>query len=188
MSGGVRVSIPNNVRKMVQDIKEIAGNHTDEEIYAMLKECSMDPNETAQKLLLQDPFHEVKRKRDRRKENPSNREPVETTRWRPGVQGRGGRGARGSYCSRYISYDAGSGRNANTGKDNEVNQSTGRDLTSTSSSSCRTQKIMQPLQHEFSTVNVFRTTISRGAVHLSFGSASFLDSCTKMSWLKVWMA
>ncbi|XP_058089493.1 GBF-interacting protein 1-like isoform X3 [Magnolia sinica] len=149
MSGGVRVSIPNNVRKMVQDIKEIAGNHTDEEIYAMLKECSMDPNETAQKLLLQDPFHEVKRKRDRRKENPSNREPVETTRWRPGVQGRGGRGARGSYCSRYISYDAGSGRNANTGKDNEVNQSTGRDLTSTSSSSCRTQKIMQPLQHEF---------------------------------------
>ncbi|XP_058114862.1 GBF-interacting protein 1-like isoform X2 [Magnolia sinica] len=133
MSGGVRVSIPNNVRKMVQDIKEIAGNHTDEEIYAMLKECSMDPNETAQNLLLQDPFHEVKRKRDRRKENPSNREPAETIRWRPGMQGRGGRGARGSYSSRYSSYDVGSGRNANTGKDNGVNQSTDRGLTSTSS-------------------------------------------------------
>ncbi|KAF9688230.1 hypothetical protein SADUNF_Sadunf02G0175600 [Salix dunnii] len=66
--GGVRVSIPGNVRKTIQNIKEIAGNHSDEEIYAMLKECSMDPNETAQKLLSQDPFHEVKRKRDRKKE------------------------------------------------------------------------------------------------------------------------
>ncbi|XP_047939119.1 GBF-interacting protein 1-like [Salvia hispanica] len=33
----------------------------------MLKECNMDPNETAQKLLYLDTFHEVKRKRDRRK-------------------------------------------------------------------------------------------------------------------------
>jgi hypothetical protein len=51
--GGVRVSIPSNARKTIQNIKEIAGNHSDEEIYAMLKECSMDPNETAQKLLSQ---------------------------------------------------------------------------------------------------------------------------------------
>ncbi|KAG6474750.1 hypothetical protein ZIOFF_068689 [Zingiber officinale] len=51
--GGARVSIPSGVRRTIQNIKEIAGNHTDEEIYAMLKECSMDPNETAQKLLLQ---------------------------------------------------------------------------------------------------------------------------------------
>ncbi|KAJ0890951.1 putative GBF-interacting protein [Helianthus annuus] len=28
----------------------------------------MDPNETTQKLLNQDPFHEVKRKRDKKKE------------------------------------------------------------------------------------------------------------------------
>ncbi|CAK7349150.1 unnamed protein product [Dovyalis caffra] len=52
--GGARVSIPSNVRKMIQNIKEITGNHSDEEIHAMLKECSMDPNETAQKLLSQD--------------------------------------------------------------------------------------------------------------------------------------
>ncbi|KAG6467923.1 hypothetical protein ZIOFF_072488 [Zingiber officinale] len=51
--GGARVSIPAGVRRTIQNIKEIAGNHSDEEIYAMLKECSMDPNETTQKLLLQ---------------------------------------------------------------------------------------------------------------------------------------
>ncbi|KAG6787196.1 hypothetical protein POTOM_008831 [Populus tomentosa] len=133
--GGVRVSIPGNVRKTIQNIKEITGNHSDEEIYAMLKECSMDPNETAQKLLSQghfslslsfflvgflvlkpivldlvdlagfhllfsfltrtngftDPFHEVKRKRDRKKENMNNRESGDS-RWRSGMQGRGSRG------------------------------------------------------------------------------------------------
>lgn len=58
MSGGggssscARVPIPNNVRKIIQDIREITGKqHTDDEIYAILRECSMDPNETAQKLL-----------------------------------------------------------------------------------------------------------------------------------------
>jgi hypothetical protein len=51
--GGFRVSIPNSVRKTIQDIKEITGNHSEEEIYAMLKDCNMDPNETAQKLLFQ---------------------------------------------------------------------------------------------------------------------------------------
>ncbi|KAE8668730.1 hyphally regulated cell wall protein 3-like isoform X2 [Hibiscus syriacus] len=35
-------------------MKEITGNHSEDEIYAMLKECSMDPNETAQRLLLQE--------------------------------------------------------------------------------------------------------------------------------------
>lgn len=63
MSGGggsstFRVPIPNNVRKTIQDIREITGKqHTDDEIYAVLKECSMDPNETAQKLLYLGPFH-----------------------------------------------------------------------------------------------------------------------------------
>lgn len=51
--GSGRVLIPNNVRKTIQNIKEITGNHSEEDIYAMLKECSMDPNETADKLLLQ---------------------------------------------------------------------------------------------------------------------------------------
>ncbi|TKY56424.1 hypothetical protein E2542_SST20869 [Spatholobus suberectus] len=97
MSGsGFRASIPNSVRRTIQNIKEITGNHSEEDIYAMLKECSMDPNETTQKLLLQDTFHEVKRKRDRRKENLNNRESVEP-RWRPGTQGRGARGGRGNF-------------------------------------------------------------------------------------------
>ncbi|XP_042446115.1 GBF-interacting protein 1-like isoform X1 [Zingiber officinale] len=117
--GGARVSIPAGVRRTIQNIKEIAGNHSDEEIYAMLKECSMDPNETTQKLLLQDTFHEVKRKRDKRKENV--REPAEP-RWRPGMQGRGGRGGRGNYSSRSLPNDTTAGRNATSGKESGLNQ------------------------------------------------------------------
>ncbi|XP_072969616.1 GBF-interacting protein 1-like [Typha angustifolia] len=125
-SGGFRVSIPAGVRKTIQNIKEIAGNHSDEEIYAMLKECSMDPNETAQKLLLQDTFHEVKRKRDKKKE--SNKESADS-RWRPGLQGRGGRGGRGIYSSRNFANDVG-GRNILSGKENGVNQRTDKGSTS----------------------------------------------------------
>ncbi|KAI3891465.1 hypothetical protein MKW92_034181 [Papaver armeniacum] len=118
-SSSSRVSIPNNVKKMIQNIKEIAGNHSDDEIYAMLKECSMDPNETTQKLLYQDTFHEVKRKRDKKQENVSNREPSDS-RWRPGPQGRAGRGGRGNHSTtRHIVHDAG-GRTA--GKEYGVSQ------------------------------------------------------------------
>ncbi|XP_061364003.1 uncharacterized protein LOC133307510 isoform X2 [Gastrolobium bilobum] len=59
------------VRKTIQSIKEIVGNHSDADIYVALKETNMDPNETTQKLLNQDPFHEVRRRRDRKKE-PQN--------------------------------------------------------------------------------------------------------------------
>ncbi|XP_020236785.1 GBF-interacting protein 1-like isoform X1 [Cajanus cajan] len=122
MSGaGFRASIPSSVRKTIQNIKEITGNHSEEDIYAMLKECSMDPNETTQKLLLQDTFHEVKRKRDRRKENLNNRESVEP-RWRPGTQGRGTRGGRGNFSPHNVSHDAGGGKNSGTGKDNGIHQ------------------------------------------------------------------
>jgi hypothetical protein len=38
---------------VVQQLKEVVGNKADEEIYAMLKECNMDLNETAQRLLNQ---------------------------------------------------------------------------------------------------------------------------------------
>lgn len=122
---GATVSIPASVRKTIQNLKEIAGHHSDEEIYAMLKECSMDPNETAQKLLYQDPFHEVKRKRDKRKEIVNNQDLVES-RSKPGGQGRGGRGGRGSYPTRYISSDAGVGRGPNTSKENGGYQSVNR--------------------------------------------------------------
>ncbi|XP_050382109.1 GBF-interacting protein 1-like isoform X3 [Argentina anserina] len=115
--GGFRVSSPTSVRKTIQDIKEITGNHSEDEIYAMLKECNMDPNETVQKLLLQDPFHEVKRKRDKRKENLNNKESAEP-RWRPGMQGKGARGGRGNFSARHISHDAGGGRNSGPGTEN----------------------------------------------------------------------
>ncbi|BAT81567.1 hypothetical protein LR48_Vigan306s001700 [Vigna angularis] len=122
MSGaGFRASIPTSVRRTIQNIKEITGNHSEEDIYAMLKECSMDPNETAQKLLLQDTFHEVKRKKDRRKENLNNRESVEP-RWRPGTQGRGARGGRANFSPHNVSHDAGGGKNSGTGKDNGTHQ------------------------------------------------------------------
>ncbi|PIN11507.1 hypothetical protein CDL12_15876 [Handroanthus impetiginosus] len=141
MSGGVkggasRVSIPSGVKKTIENIKEITGqNHSEDEIYAMLKECSMDPNETTQKLLLLDTFHEVKRKRDRRKEPKLRKkikennahvlaiclnlglrvEPAE--KWKPGTQARTNRVGRGNYSSRHISHDAGGGRNLAAIKD-----------------------------------------------------------------------
>ncbi|XP_073027846.1 uncharacterized protein [Primulina eburnea] len=109
VKGAVRVSIPSSVKEMIENIKDITGkNHTEDEIYAVLKECSMDPNETTQKLLLLDTFHEVKRKRERRKENP-NREPTEL-RWKPGTQARANKGSRGNYFSRYTSHDADGGK------------------------------------------------------------------------------
>ncbi|KAK3017270.1 hypothetical protein RJ639_007382, partial [Escallonia herrerae] len=120
MSSGGRVSTPGSVRKVIQTIKEITDKHSEEEIYAMLQECSMDPNETIQKLLLQDTFHEVKRKRDRRKEN-LNKEPAES-RWKPGMQGRGNRGGRGNYPPRYTSQDVSGGRNSASGKENGISQ------------------------------------------------------------------
>nr|XP_029123791.1 uncharacterized protein LOC105056461 isoform X3 [Elaeis guineensis] len=77
LDGGTQ-TISFRVRKTIQSIKEIVGNHSDADIYAVLRETGMDPNETAQKLLNQDPFHEVKRKRDRKKENTGYRASVDT--------------------------------------------------------------------------------------------------------------
>lgn len=45
--------IPSGSRKMVQSLKEIVNNCTEQEIYAMLKDCNMDPNETVNRLLTQ---------------------------------------------------------------------------------------------------------------------------------------
>ena len=54
-SSSSSVSIPSNARKVIQDLKEIINNTniSDEEIYSVLRECNMDPNETVQKLLNQ---------------------------------------------------------------------------------------------------------------------------------------
>ncbi|CAI0378401.1 unnamed protein product [Linum tenue] len=101
--GPARVAIPENARKVIHNIREITGKqHSDEEIYAVLKDCAMDPNETAQKLLYLDTFHEVKRKRERKKESSN-------------VQGQGGRGGRGNYS------DGAGGRNAAHRKENGGN-------------------------------------------------------------------
>ncbi|KAG4387706.1 hypothetical protein GLYMA_09G019700v4 [Glycine max] len=68
--GGKALSatIPASSRKMVQSLKEIVSNFPDHEIYATLKDCNMDPNEAVSRLLSQDPFHEVKSKREKKKE------------------------------------------------------------------------------------------------------------------------
>ncbi|KAL8153438.1 hypothetical protein V2J09_011198 [Rumex salicifolius] len=42
-----------NLRRTVQSLKELTGNPSDTEVYAALKECHMDANEAAQKLLNQ---------------------------------------------------------------------------------------------------------------------------------------
>lgn len=52
MEGGTQI-LPARVRKTIQSIKEIVGNHSDADIYVALRETNMDPNETAQKLLNQ---------------------------------------------------------------------------------------------------------------------------------------
>ncbi|XP_049404427.1 GBF-interacting protein 1-like isoform X1 [Solanum stenotomum] len=123
---GARVSIPSTVKKTIHSIKEITGNHSDDEIYAMLKECSMDPNETAQKLLYQDTFHEVKRKRDRRREN-LNKESTEP-KWKPAMQGRGNKGSRGNFTPRHVLLDAGGGRNSRPDKENGASHVSGKSV------------------------------------------------------------
>ncbi|KAL8150669.1 hypothetical protein V2J09_020477 [Rumex salicifolius] len=112
-----RVSIPSNVRKTIQNIKEIGVNHSDEDVYAMLKDCNMDPNETVQRLLFLDTFHEVKSKRDKKKENVNGRV-FDDLRRKVTNQVRGARSSRGSYSSQYASHDAGSGMKAVVRKEN----------------------------------------------------------------------
>lgn len=58
IDGGTQI-LSAGVRKTIQSIKEIVGNHTDADIYVALKETNMDPNDAAQKLLNQGPFFRV---------------------------------------------------------------------------------------------------------------------------------
>ncbi|KAF7852106.1 hypothetical protein BT93_L0502 [Corymbia citriodora subsp. variegata] len=90
-------TIPSGSRKMVQSLKEIV-NCPDLEIYTALKECNMDPNEAVNRLLSQDPFHEVKSKREKKKESK------DTTELRPRgaitTSTRGGRSGAERYAGR----------------------------------------------------------------------------------------
>lgn len=55
VEGGAQV-LSAGVRRTIQSIKEIVGNHSDADIYVALKETNMDPNETTQRLLNQGPL------------------------------------------------------------------------------------------------------------------------------------
>ncbi|XP_039033961.1 uncharacterized protein LOC120169959 isoform X3 [Hibiscus syriacus] len=89
--------IPPGSRKMVQSLKEIV-NCPEPEIYAMLKECNMDPNEAVNRLLSQDPFHEVKSKRDKKKESKDTVDSRSRGANNPGS--RGGRSGSDQYTGR----------------------------------------------------------------------------------------
>ncbi|CAK9139273.1 unnamed protein product [Ilex paraguariensis] len=90
-------SIPAASRKMVQSLKEIV-NCPETEIYAMLKECNMDPYDAVNRLLSQDPFHEVKSKRDKKKENKDT--PESRSRGASSTSNRGGRSSTDRYVGR----------------------------------------------------------------------------------------
>ncbi|KAF3451137.1 hypothetical protein FNV43_RR07227 [Rhamnella rubrinervis] len=98
--GGNGISgIPAASRKMVLSLKEIVGNSTELEIYTMLKDCNMDPNETVNRLLAQDPFHEVKSKREKKKR--CNKDTTDTrSRGANNSSNRGGRGGAERYLGR----------------------------------------------------------------------------------------
>ncbi|PWA46568.1 hypothetical protein CTI12_AA507390 [Artemisia annua] len=102
--------------KMIHDVREIAGKHSVDDVIVMLKECNLDPNEAAQRLLYIDTFHEVKKKNDRRKSTSSD-EFEEYGRGR-GNQWRGPRnGGRGNFYPSKVNNDAAGGRNMNSGKE-----------------------------------------------------------------------
>ncbi|XP_034900257.1 uncharacterized protein [Populus alba] len=122
------------VRKIIQSIKEIVGNFSDADIYMVLKETNMDPNETVQKLLNQDPFHEVKRKRDKKKESMSYRGSVDS-RKQPENFGQGMRprtfldryARRGGHTRTDLIGNRGVNREFRVVRDNRVNQNANRE-------------------------------------------------------------
>lgn len=93
---GTAAGIPAGVKKIVQSLKEIV-NLPDQEIYVTLKECGMDPSEAVQRLLTQDSFHEVKSKREKKKETkepPDSRSRTINSTSSRGVRGISDRGPR----------------------------------------------------------------------------------------------
>ncbi|EOA40054.1 hypothetical protein CARUB_v10008748mg [Capsella rubella] len=110
--GSSRVSIPHHLRKTLQSIREITGKqHSDEDIFAVYKDSFNDPDETAQKLLFLDTFHEVKSKKEKRKENIV-----------PIIQA-SGRGGRRNFAS--SNTYQGNGRSASFKRANGANHATG---------------------------------------------------------------
>uniref|UniRef100_A0A0D9WK92 GBF-interacting protein 1 N-terminal domain-containing protein n=1 Tax=Leersia perrieri TaxID=77586 RepID=A0A0D9WK92_9ORYZ len=69
-AAGDAATIPPASRKLVQGLKGILTDRSEAEIYATLLDCGMDPDVAVDRLIsqTQDPFHEVRRKRDKKKE------------------------------------------------------------------------------------------------------------------------
>ncbi|KAI5062836.1 hypothetical protein GOP47_0021383 [Adiantum capillus-veneris] len=107
-------TIPAADRKLICTVKEVATNHSDEEIYAMLKECNRDPNDAAQRLLSQGNFHVVMRKRDRKKESGTTKDQSDSRQSNSGNYGRGGRST-GNSGSRSSGRGVPPSRNEGTG-------------------------------------------------------------------------
>ncbi|XP_024022469.1 GBF-interacting protein 1-like isoform X1 [Morus notabilis] len=137
IDGGPQI-LSAGVRKTIQSIKEIVGNHSDIDIYLALKETNMDPNETAQKLLNQDPFHEVRRKRDKKKESAGNDSSTDP-RGHSEVKGQGSKvntfsdrnARRGGYARNSL---PGVSREFRVVRDNRVNRSLNREAKPASAS------------------------------------------------------
>ncbi|XP_052207730.1 GBF-interacting protein 1-like isoform X2 [Diospyros lotus] len=153
--GGSRVPIPGDIRRVIRDIKEIAARHSDDDVYAMLQECNMDPDETAQRLLYLDTFHEVKKKRDRRIMDVKSKD-TEEYRLMRGTHGGGVRGGQGNYSSSYISHRGGGGRNKGAQKENGVGDSMKR--------GSKTDSLTAPAETEKS-MDLLGTSSSKVAVN-----------------------
>ncbi|CAL4901642.1 unnamed protein product [Urochloa decumbens] len=72
--GADAAAIPAASRKMVQSLKGILADRSEGEIYATLCDCGMDPDIAVERLISQDTFHEVRRKRDKKKETKASQE------------------------------------------------------------------------------------------------------------------
>ncbi|XP_039032413.1 GBF-interacting protein 1-like isoform X2 [Hibiscus syriacus] len=135
VSGPRTEGLSPRVSKTIQSIKEIVGNHSDDDIYVALKEANMDPNETAQKLLHQDTFHVVRRKKDRKKEIIEHEGSMDPKKNSENVgqrmifrtyPKRGPR--RGGYTRAALPGNAGVNREFRVVRDNRVNQIANKDM------------------------------------------------------------
>ncbi|XP_013636376.1 PREDICTED: RNA polymerase II degradation factor 1-like [Brassica oleracea var. oleracea] len=135
--------IPSGSRKMVQSLKEIV-NCPEAEIYAVLKDCNMDPNEAVNRLLSQDPFHEVKSKKDKKKEVrdiQDSRPRGYSNNYNRGTRGGSDRyaGPRRTGASSFNSTESGSFQGKTTNKRESEKQAYGGSFSSTSGVSSHQQ-------------------------------------------------
>ncbi|KAF3578315.1 hypothetical protein DY000_02035218 [Brassica cretica] len=135
--------IPSGSRKMVQSLKEIV-NCPEAEIYAVLKDCNMDPNEAVNRLLSQDPFHEVKSKKDKKKEVrdiQDSRPRGYSNNYNRGTRGGSDRyaGPRRTGASSFNSSESGSFQGNTTNRRESEKQAYGGSFSSTSGVSSHQQ-------------------------------------------------